>query len=497
MNPQRKQLEFYERLGDSWRDLADILNISRHIVTTFTQGREPQAIWRWLVERDRLEKLPEALKVIDREDLVGLCPALPEQALSDAEGVSVPGRLRDGSVVWVNLDRRTLLRTGAESSPVVADSGALPGMFHNARAASAYGSTPVEHLRRTRRLLIDSDNQLGPRQVVSAVRNHIQVLQSLRGDAEGTDRRDLMELQTRYGEFLSWLYHDLGDSKAASYWLDRAMQWSQMVGNNDLTTYVMARKAQLAADTADLVDVVDLAEAAQRMARPRSRLAAMARTYEAYGHALRGEADESERAIDDVRNALDGAPADPIPWGAWLNVSYVEMYRAQSLEVLGEHGQAADGFAAAIRMMPDGYYRDRGVYMARQAVSLAKAQAPERAATIGMHALTVAEDTGSGRITNELARLDKALNPWQRVPEVGEFRATFDASLVHETDSEGLADDHPPVCSAVRRHVSRRLPGRHQPRAVEAIQRSGLRPRGPSPRRMRCHPDRRKHHTPG
>ncbi|MFH8371413.1 helix-turn-helix domain-containing protein [Streptomyces sp. NPDC018031] len=376
---------------------------------------------------------------------VDLALGLQDQAASDGEGISVPCRLRDGSVVWVALNRRALLRSGVGlgavaavglGSPAMADSGAVPGLVRKARAASAYGSTPVEHLRRTRRLLIDNDNLLGPRHAVAAVHDHIQVIQELRRDATGVDRRDLMELQTQYGEFLSWLYQDLGNPKAAAYWLDRAMQWSQTVGDGNLTTYVMARKAQLAGDTADLVDVVDLAEAAQRMARPRSRLAAVARTYEAYGHALRGDADESERAIDDVRNALDGAAADPTPWGVWLNASYVEVHRAQGLEALGKHDQAADAFAAAIRMMPDGYHRDRGVYMARQAVALAGARAPEQAAAIGMHALTVAEDTGSGRITNELARLDKALIPWQREPAVSEFRAAFDSTLFHETETE-------------------------------------------------------------
>lgn len=376
---------------------------------------------------------------------VDLALSLPEQAASDGEGISVPCRLTDGSVVWVALDRRALLRTGVGlgaaaavgvGSPASASSSAVPGLVRKARDASAYGSTPVEHLRRTRRLLIDTDNLLGPRRAVGAVRDYIDVIQEIRRDAKGNDRRDLMELQTQYGEFLSWIYQDLGNPQAASYWLDRAMQWSTTVGDNDLSTYVMARKAQLAGDTADLVDVVDLAEAAQRMARPRSRLAAVARTYEAYGHALRGDADESERAIDDVRNALDGAAADPTPWGVWLNASYVEVHRAQGLEALGKHNEAADAFAAAIRLMPDGYHRDRGVYLARQAVALAGARAPEQAATIGMHALTVADDTGSGRITNELAQLDKSLIPWQRLPEVGEFRAAFDATLVHETETD-------------------------------------------------------------
>ncbi|MFJ2745382.1 helix-turn-helix domain-containing protein [Streptomyces sp. NPDC087440] len=376
---------------------------------------------------------------------VNLVLATADQAASDGEGISVPCRLRDGSVVWVALERRALLRAGVGlgaaatvgvGSPAAADSDGVSSLVRSARASSAYGSTPVEHLRRTRRLLIDGDNLLGPRHALKATRDYIGVIKELRRDATGADRRDLMELQTQYAEFLSWLHQDLGNPDAASYWLDRAMQWSYTVGDTDLTTYVMARKAQLAGDVADLADVVDLAEAAQRMARPRSRLAAVARTYEAYGHALRGNADDSERAIDYVRNALDGIGSDLTPWAAWLNASYVEVHRAQGLEALGKHDQAGDAFAEAIRLMPGDYHRDRGVYMARQAVALAGARDPERAAAVGMHALTVAADTGSGRITNELVRLDKALIPWQREAPVSEFRAAFDSTLVHETETE-------------------------------------------------------------
>jgi tetratricopeptide (TPR) repeat protein len=305
-----------------------------------------------------------------------------------------------------------------------------------ARAGSAYGQTPVEHLRRARRLLIESDNLLGPRQVIATARAHIDVIKELRRDAQGTDRRDLMELQTQYGEFVSWLYQDLGQAGQARHWLDRSFEWSHSVGDPDLTTYVMARKAQLAGDTAELVEVVDLAEAAQRMARPRSRLAAVAQTYGAYGHALRGESADSERAIDQVRSSLDSVAGDSTPWGVWLNPAYVEVHHAQSLQALGRHSQAAEALAGAIELLPDGYHRDRGVYLARQAVAWAGARAPEQAAVIGMHALAVAEDTGSGRIVHELVRLDQALAPWGNVQEVAEFRGAFDGTLLHETEMD-------------------------------------------------------------
>ncbi|MEU3774257.1 helix-turn-helix transcriptional regulator [Streptomyces sp. NPDC032472] len=372
---------------------------------------------------------------------LGLAIAGTQQAASEHEGIFVPARLRDGSVVFVALGRRAMLRGGVgigaaaafgTGTPAVADSEVLEGLRQPARSASAYSGTPIEHLKRARRLLIDNDNLLGPRHAIAAVREHIDAIKDLRRDAQGVDRQELMELQTQYAEFASWLYQDLGDFDSAEFWLDRAFQWSHTVGDGDLTSYVMARKAQLAGEKRDLVDVVDLAEAAERMARPRSRLAAVARTYESYGHALRGDSTDSERAIDDVRNALDRVSSDTTPWGVWLNEQYVDVHRAQGLEVLGKHAQAAEIFTNAIKALPEGYHRDRGVYLARAAVAHAGAGSPEEAATVGLQALTVAKDTGSGRIMRELARLDRTLVPWQRQPEVSAFRENFDAILAHE-----------------------------------------------------------------
>ncbi|MFE1036774.1 helix-turn-helix domain-containing protein [Streptomyces sp. NPDC058807] len=375
------------------------------------------------------------------EASIGLAIAGAQQAASDHEGTFVPARLRDGSVVFVALDRRDLLRGGVGigaaaafgvSTPAVADAEVVPGLKLPARSAAAYSATPIEHFKRARRLLIDNDNLLGPSTAIKVVRENIERIKTLRRDTQGVDRQALMELQTQYAEFASWLYQDLGDFDRAEFWLDRAFQWSHTVGDSDLTSYVMARKAQLAGEKRDLVDVVDLAEAAQRMARPRSRLAAVARTYESYGHALRGESSDSERAIDDVRNALDRVSSDATPWGVWLNEQYVDVHRAQGLEVLGKHTEAAEIFTNAIKTLPEGYHRDRGVYMARAAVAHAGAGAPEEAAAVGLQALTVANDTGSGRIMRELIRLDQALIPWQRQPEVSAFRENFDAVLAHE-----------------------------------------------------------------
>jgi tetratricopeptide (TPR) repeat protein len=362
-------------------------------------------------------------------------------APSEAEGIYVPCRLDDGRVVFVSVDRRTFLRGGVglgataaigAGVPATAAAPAPPAALAHARS-SAYGPTPIQHLRMLRRHLIDSDNLLGPGQALPAVHQHITVIQQLRQESGGADRDSLLELQTQFAEFASWLHHDLGDHRGAEYWLDRALQWSHTVGDADLTCFVMARKSQLAGDARDLVEVVDLAEAARKMARPRSRLEAVGRTYAAYGHALRGEASQSERAFDQARDDVENLRADPSPWGVWLDASYVEVYRAQGLEVLGKHSQAAAAFSEAIRNLPDEYHRDRGVYLAREAVAHAGAGIPEQAAAVGLAALVIAQDTGSGRIFGELTRLGAALRPWKELPEVAEFRSAFKDVIPQES----------------------------------------------------------------
>jgi transcriptional regulator with XRE-family HTH domain/tetratricopeptide (TPR) repeat protein len=364
----------------------------------------------------------------------------PAQGSSDDEGISVPCRLRDGRVAFVTVPRRDFLRSGASLGALAAlglgipaNSG-LPSRPQRVRPAegSAYGPTPIERLRKLRQVLIDSDNLMGPRLALTAVRDQIRTIQELRADTGGADRRQLLELQTEYAELASWLFQDLGEHQAASYWLDRALQWSHTVGDSDLTAFVMARKSQLAGEMRDLVDVVDLAEASRHMTNPQSRLGAVGLTYQAFGHALRGETAASERAFDQARDLVENLHSPPGPWGVWLDASYINVHRAQGLHALGRHAEAATAFTQAIGHLPEGYHRDRGVYLARAAVAHAGAGAPEQAAATGMQALAIAEDTGSGRILHGLAELDDALARWRQMPPVTDFHATFDSMILHE-----------------------------------------------------------------
>ncbi|WNM60484.1 nSTAND1 domain-containing NTPase [Candidatus Nitrospira neomarina] len=66
----KQKLKFCECLGDDWWKVAAYLDIPSDTQRTFPQGNEPRRIWEWAEVRNQLHQLPDALRHIDREDIV-------------------------------------------------------------------------------------------------------------------------------------------------------------------------------------------------------------------------------------------------------------------------------------------------------------------------------------------------------------------------------------------------------------------------------------------
>jgi hypothetical protein len=69
------KIQLCQRLGADWQELAIYLEIPPYRRNQFRQGRECQAIWEWLEERNQLVRLKKALYDLDRQDLVELLSA--------------------------------------------------------------------------------------------------------------------------------------------------------------------------------------------------------------------------------------------------------------------------------------------------------------------------------------------------------------------------------------------------------------------------------------
>jgi transcriptional regulator with XRE-family HTH domain/tetratricopeptide (TPR) repeat protein len=352
-------------------------------------------------------------------------------AWEQGEEVSIPARTADGRVLFVNVSRRFFMKGMAAAAVSAALPASALGDVSALRAAGATvapDGNPVERFERMRRLLIDSDNLLGPEQAIPNVKRQIQAIQSLRRGRSGADQRALLRLQSKFAEFAGWLHQDHGDHDEAQYWTNRALEWSHGTGDPDLTVFILARGAQLAGDAGDPMRVLDLAEAAENMARPHSRLAVVAATFAGHGYALQGDLDGTRRAYDHARELLANVDPDDQSMSAWRDASYIDVHEYRSLTLVGNYEAAAGGFESAISALPADFRRDRGVYLARAGLAYAGAGEAERAADMAREALAIGLETRSGRILTELAALNNALSKW-RTPSVAEFRAAMAESI--------------------------------------------------------------------
>lgn len=342
----------------------------------------------------------------------------------DADTVVVPCRVH-GRILFVPVPRRVVL-----ASPLAGLAAtALPAAAAASSVPSDMGS-PAEHYTQLRRALIQTDNLIGPRHVLPALRQHLVQLTTRRRTARGSDAVRLLALETRYEELAGWLAQDMGDERTAHGHTARALDASHVTGDSDLTAYILGRKAQLAVDTGHPTDALGLAAAAQRTARPGSRLEVIAVMHQAHAHAVLRDATQALRAYDTALALLGRVGADGV-WGSWLDASYICTARARSLAALGHYEQAAEGFDTAIAVLPAAYRRDRGVYLARAARAHAGTGNMMLAARIGLQAVGIAAETGSARIIGQLDRLDRTLVTAAHEQGVAEFREALDRIVLH------------------------------------------------------------------
>ncbi|MFE6813529.1 helix-turn-helix domain-containing protein [Streptomyces sp. NPDC057675] len=438
--------ELRERSGHTLRSLSEVTFSSYSKLWKWENGRrapkhrsEVEELDRLLNGRGLLVELWERIGNGDSprghvsvselhvsESLTHLASAASRQAGSnddDTDTVVVPCRVH-GRILFVPVPRRVVLASSLAGLAATA----LPAA--TATAMSADMASPIDHFAQLRRVLIQTDNLIGPRHVLPALQQHLARLAARRRASRGADAAELLALETRYEELAGWLAQDIGDERTAHGHTAKALDASHITGDTDLTAYILGRKAQLAGDTGHPSDALGLAAAARRTARSGSRLEVIAVMHQAHAHAVLGDGTEALNTYDTALTLLGRAESDGV-WGSWLDEAYINTARARSLAALGEYEQAAVGFDTAIAALPPTYRRDRGVYLARAARAHAGTGNVPLAARIGLQAVGIAAETGSARIIGQLDRLDQALAPAAREAGVAEFRAALDHIVLH------------------------------------------------------------------
>ena len=342
----------------------------------------------------------------------------------------VPVLIPDGRLVFMPVDRRTLLCAGtAMALPFGVPGVEWPRLARAVHAPERVDAEIVGYLQRVLREHIVADNKVGPCQLIDVVTAQMRFIDHLQSGARGEVRSELLTVAAQYAEFAGWLSHDLGSPRAAAYWCDRAMEWAQGAGNDVWVSYVLMQKSNQAASARDAERAITLAQAAQREpTRVPPRTLAAAAQQEAQGHALAGDEvmchQKFDQALELVTRSQHDQDAEPAPWCTEV---YIEIQRATSWMRLGNPGRAIDLFERQLATLPTLYHRDRGVYLSRQACAHAANNDPEQAVAVGYKALAIGQQTGSARILTELHRLDAGLADWSDLAVVAQFHEALTA----------------------------------------------------------------------
>ncbi|MER0484435.1 helix-turn-helix transcriptional regulator [Streptomyces sp. Edi2] len=309
----------------------------------------------------------------------------------------------DGSGWFQPLGRRQVVSAGAASlmswrtggqGPVSTATGA--GMLEASRSL-------FTHYRRL-------GQTVEPGVLLPGLIAQTHTLRELSAHADSRTRRKLLALGSRYAEYIGWLVQETGDERAALWWTQRAVDLAAAGGDQALAGYALVRRALVTLYQDDAEQTVALAQRAQTGTLP-SRIRGLAAQREAQGHALAGDRDACQRALDTARGLLAGHSDDaeaPVIGSMHLPDS-VGMVTGWCLFDLGRPREAAEELNQQLaRVSPDAV-RTQVRYGVRRALAYATDGEIDHACTLTEPLLDGVAAVRSATVTLDLRRLARVL----------------------------------------------------------------------------------------
>ncbi|WP_169981420.1 helix-turn-helix transcriptional regulator [Microbispora sp. H10836] len=220
---------------------------------------------------------------------------------------------------------------------------------------------------------------------------------------------ELTALAARCAEFTGWMTQETGDLSGAARWTAKAEELAVRAGDLDLAAYTLVRRAELALYQRDPVRVAGLITSVGAAPEVSARTRGLAAHREAQGHALLGEADACQAALDRASVLLSGAGVRSGIHGPSSVADPTTLVTGWCYHALGRFGKAAALLEDAVRDIPDQGRRVRGLFGARLARAHVAAGDLDRACETGDLALGLATRTGSASTYGELRALAQAL----------------------------------------------------------------------------------------
>ncbi|WDT59838.1 helix-turn-helix domain-containing protein [Streptomyces sp. G7(2002)] len=309
----------------------------------------------------------------------------------------------DGSGWFQPLGRRQIVSVGAASlmrwrtgdqGPVSPTTGA--GMLEASRSL-------FTHYRRLGQTVV-------PGFLLPGLIAQTHTLRELSAHADSRTRQKLLALGSRYAEYIGWLVQETGDEQAALWWTQRAVDLAAAGGDQALAGYALVRRALVTLYQDDAEQTVALAQKAQSGTLP-PRIRGLAAQREAQGHALAGDRDACQRALDQARALLTGQAddADAPVIGSMHLPDSVGMVTGWCLFDLGRPREAAEELNRQLaRVSPDAV-RTQVRYGVRRALSYAADGEIDHACMLTEPLLDGVTAVRSATVTLDLRRLARVM----------------------------------------------------------------------------------------
>lgn len=342
------------------------------------------------------------------------------------------GKLERGVHRWPNERYREALRevlgVAADAELgffVVREPTTFPVVAAGSTALNLNGPALADHWLGILDILADWSNGRGARTVLEMARTQAMLVDAHRRSLAGSrECRSLLLAQARWYEFTSWAADNALDTSTASSWLADALSLAEQAGNGRLSSYILMRRAQQAAEQNRASDAADLAIKARRefgSMPPRTRALSFVR--EAHAHALLGDARAASLAINDAHHAIDQSTAmAPDGLDSHCTNLYVAGYDGYCQLLLGAASQAVALLEDVINLWPHDMRQDEVMWRTWLAAAYASSGRLPEAGHAAIEALNLAAITGSARANTALQQLSSELVGSAHVAEVRQFR---------------------------------------------------------------------------
>lgn len=323
-------------------------------------------------------------------------------------------RERTGTEIELgSLDRRQML-AGAGTLIGIALAGG-PRPVPNESVVAGLRAT-FEHLRLLGR-------QTSPTVVLEPLVAQVRTVQALARENPEPVRSRLMLLAGRIAEYVGWLSQEAGNEQGALWWTRYAADLARAGGDREIVRYALVREAGLALYRQDPANTIVLAQQAQRDGRASPYVLGMAARREAQGHALAGDRDACERALDRAAELLDTSIVDTRAYPVLGSTAPdpLGLARGWALVDLGRAGEAAALLDQELRRVPASNRRTRARFGVRRSLAYAVAGEIDQSCLTLTETIDDAAHVDSATVRADLRELSRSLSRWRTHQAVKEI----------------------------------------------------------------------------